>query len=168
MMELHTAGHIADHIADTKHTHLCLHWCYAHVRVVLESRHICCGSSAQQSQGQMKQWLMIWDAQHIHHQLTLLSWLCCLSQQPPYAASVSTQLCFHWFSAHLSVVLHKIFLHSPMKQQLMSLDLQHIASSTKDVVQFWHQSVCVLASMDSIAPGLMQHTSVVLPKVLCK
>ena len=31
--------------------------------------------------------------------------------------------------------LHKIFLHSPMKQQLMSWDLQHIAS-TKDVVQF--------------------------------
>ena len=35
-------------------------------------------------------------------------WPCCLRQQPPYAASVSTsstQLCLHWFSAHLSAVL---------------------------------------------------------------
>ncbi len=40
-----------------------------------ETEHICCcGSSAHQSQGlypQLKLWLMIWDAQHIHHQLMM-------------------------------------------------------------------------------------------------
>ncbi len=39
---------------------------------------------------------MIWDAQHIHHQLMLFLLPCCDSQQPPRAASVSTsstQMC---------------------------------------------------------------------------
>ena len=86
----------------------------------------------------------------IFHQSTDdVLWPCCLGQQPPYAASVSTsstQLRLRWCSAHLSTVLElgTYAVHCEqqsqdlcvlvyMKQQLMSWDLQHIASS------FWNE-----------------------------
>ena len=57
-----------------EHTHMRLRCCYAHLSAVLEPGRICWDSSAHQSHGlyhQMKQLLMIWGVQHIHHQLIM-------------------------------------------------------------------------------------------------
>ena len=57
-------------------SHLCLHWCFAHLCAVPEPRHMCWGSGAHQSRRlnhQIQQWLMIWYEQHIHHQLMMFS-----------------------------------------------------------------------------------------------
>ena len=77
----------------------------------------CCGSSAHQSQGlhhQIQQWLMIWDAQHIHHQLIVCrvrwssgwwAWICILFHHQLMMFDEHTQLCLHWCFARLSAVL---------------------------------------------------------------
>ena len=104
-------------------------------------------SSAHLSQGlyhQTQQWLTIWDAQHISHQLMMfltINWWCCPRQQPPYAASV-TNMCLHWCSAHLFSALcsspHRsqslcTCVSSQMKQCLVSWDLHDDSKSADDV-----------------------------------
>jgi len=75
--------------------------------VVLEPGHICCGSSAHQSQVlyyQMKQWLMIWEAQHIHHQL-MLFYDPVVSVSSRHSQQVSANQPLHWLSTHVSTAL---------------------------------------------------------------
>ena len=102
----------------TSSTQMCLHWFLCTSERCTGTGHIrCCGSSAHQSQGlyhQMKQWLMIWDAQHIHHQLIVCrvrwssgwwAWICILFHHQLMMFDEHTQLCLHWCFARLSAVL---------------------------------------------------------------
>ena len=89
-----------------EHIHMCLHWCSAHLSAALEPGHICCGSSAPESQGlyhQMKQWLMIRDA----HQFNI-NWRCYVTRLSQSAATIRSK-CHH---IRYSVVLTFIFCTS--------------------------------------------------------
>ncbi len=91
--------------------YMCLHWCFAHLSALLEPGHICCGSSAHESQGwyhKIQQWLSDLGYAAIHHNLMIL-YDHGVSVSSHYTQQVvttsSTQLCSHWFSAQLSAVL---------------------------------------------------------------
>ena len=97
--------------------------------------------------------------QHIKHTV-VLALIFCTSERCTWTGHAV--VC--WFTVHSS---HKIFVSSPVKQQLMSWDLPHIASSTKDVLQFWLQSMCMLlqwtqlhlnwCSMQALRPWFAKH-----------
>ncbi len=125
--------------------------------------HICCGCSAQQSQGMyhnMKQWLMIWDAQHTHHQcITLSDHVVSFNSHPiqqvpvhqaPSCACIDVARIWalHWKWAHTlwfqcSSVTRSVSSNPAVSEELHSVKglwlrgAQHISSPIYDVLWTW-------------------------------